>query len=174
MMSYNAQMSSLLRSEGWIRPALDQLVDYNLPGEAPLLDLQDFFAGHFLTGEHAATIARAFEYYWTGLHEDAGLILPPLIEGMIRKFAHSSGIAIIQNTPSGNNTGGIRTLGTLLHDLIGSPQGYNPAVWQYIYSLLADPLSINIRNRVAHGYNLPHRNEVALLLQVVLFLRCAA
>lgn len=132
-------------------------------------ELADFFATELIPADLASRIARSFDLYWDGHFDEAGHMLAPRLERVIRELARRVGIPIIK-PPHGLHPGGVRTLGDLLSALKGA---FAEDAWRaYLRNLLADPLGLNLRNAVAH--DLHHELEsadVALLLHAACFLR---
>lgn len=132
-------------------------------------ELAEFFTTDIILPSTAATIAHAFELHWSGASDDAAHILAPRLETIIRELARQVGLPIIRE-PVGDQPGGWRSLGSLLHDMEGR---LPTAGWRaYLIHLLVDPLGLNLRNVIAHGVRERiDGGDTALLLHATSFLR---
>lgn len=125
--------------------ALDRIRDRcGIPDEATLA------AGlttELITEPVARGIARGLIRHHSGDFDAAAHLLVPRVERGIRALARAIGIAVT-TPPSGDDPGGVRGLGVLLHDL----RGRWPEPWRrYFMNLLVDPFGMNLRNSISHG-----------------------
>lgn len=131
--------------------------------------LTEFFTSTFIEEAIAERIARAFELWWDGQSDEAAHILVPRIEAIIREVARQLGLPVIRE-PQADKPGGVRSLGDLLFALEGR---LPTAGWHaYLFSLLTDPLGLNLRNVIAHGMRAGiSTKDAALLLHAACYLR---
>jgi hypothetical protein len=131
--------------------------------------LATFFTTSLIDGGTAERIALAFELWWDDRSDESAHVLVPRVEAVIRNLTREIGLPII-NEPHGGEPGGVRALGTLLHQLRGR---FSSDDWRmYLLHLLVDPLGLNLRNVIAHGVrSRVERADAALLLHAIAFLR---
>jgi hypothetical protein len=134
--------------------------------------LTEYFTAAFIDEAIAERISRAFELWWEGHPDEAAHILAPRIEAIIRELARQMGLPVIRE-PLADKPGGVRSLGDLLFALEGR---LPTAGWHaYLFSLLSDPLGLNLRNVIGHGMRFGISTEdAALLLHAACFLRLVA
>lgn len=135
-------------------------------------ELTQFFTTTFIEEAIAERIARAFELWWEAQPDEAAHILAPRIEAIIRELARQLRLPVIRE-PQGDKPGGVRSLGDLLFAL----EGHLPtAGWHaYLFSLLSDPLGLNLRNVIGHGMRAGISiQDAALLLHAACYLRLVA
>ena len=137
-------------------------------GFPPSHDLVDFFTTSIISKDVSANIATALEWYFKGEYDVAAHLLVPRIENIIRTLAREIGLPIIRE-PVGATPGGVVQLGSLLIRL----EGLMDESWRrYFYNLLANPIGMNLRNRICHGLlTNATKEEAALLIHVVCNLR---
>lgn len=131
-------------------------------------DLTEFFLTPMITRDISENIAKAIGWYYKDEYDVAAHILVPRIEAIIRIVARELGVPIIRN-PVGTTPGGVVQLGNLLTML----HGRMDESWRrYFYNVLANPIGVNLRNRICHGL-LPkvEKEDAALLIHVVCNLR---
>ena len=134
-------------------------------------DVAEFFTTELIPADLASRIARCFDLYWEGKFDEAGHMLAPRLERLVRELARRAGIPIIKPPdPQALRPGGVRTLGDLLRALEGV---FAEDAWRlHLHNLLADPLGLNLRNSVAHDLQPQvEAEQVALMLHAACFLR---
>lgn len=138
---------------------------FGLPSREELIQ---FFRTKIISEEEATDIASALIWYYQGQFVACAYVVVPKIEAIFRNLARELGICIIK-APYGDRPGGFITLGTIL-DLLN---GKIDESWRRYYSnLLANPISLNLRNRICHGLIKEIRpSDAALLLHIVCNLR---
>ncbi|MFL6111329.1 MAG: DUF4209 domain-containing protein [Catenulispora sp.] len=119
--------------------------------------------------ELAAGIGRAFSHYVAGQFEEALFCCLPRIEAGIRAVSMTLGLPIfIDPGSSRSGIGGYKALGELLEGLDGMVPEHHR---RYLQLLLANPLSINLRNRAFHGLMQEvSRQDAALVLHAALLI----
>jgi hypothetical protein len=70
--------------------------------------------------------------------------------------------------PRGERSGGVRSLGETLLSL--RPVFGDESWWRYLWNALAEPLGLNLRNRLAHGLTEGNQLTAAVLLHICCFL----
>lgn len=127
-------------------PILQRIFALDPPPTAELLE--EFFTTDIIPAPVAKHVARAFEHYQAGDYNASLFVLIPRVEAIVRELARRLGLVIIRE-PRGPNPGGYRPLGDLLWTLRGvlEPEG----VVIYLWTLLADPVGVNLRNDALHG-----------------------
>lgn len=136
-----------------------------IPSDA---ELTEFFTTSLIGPDIAERLARALVLHWSGYADDAASVIVPRIEAVIRGLARATGAVVIQE-PIGAKPGGVRRLGEVLWLLSGS---LDESWRRYLWNLLADPVGVNLRNRISHGLvERASDSESALLLHVACFLR---
>ena len=145
---------------------LDRLIAETKP---QFEDIKQALAGSFFDGPAVSAIARAFDHYAAGRYEEALLLCLPRIEAAVRNTAVELGMVVfIEPSAAKNQTGSYRLLGELLRGLKGSGVDLDR---RYLFRLLADPLSLNIRNETLHGLTEEiAKRDAALVLHAVLVL----
>jgi hypothetical protein len=123
--------------------------------------LTEFFTTPLIPPDVAERIGRAVLLYWQGEPDDSAHLLVPRLEATIRTIARECGLATFRE-PQGDKPGGARALGDLL---IAMKERIDESWRRYLWNLLADPVGVNLRNRIAHGL-LPKadRKDAALLI----------
>jgi hypothetical protein len=112
-------------------------------------DLADFLTSDFIEPEVAERIARAIELFWEEQFDESAHVIVPRLERVLREMARQVGIPIVREPRPDKEIGGVEMLGGLLRDLKGA---FADAGWHaYLLNLLADPLGLNLRNRISHG-----------------------
>lgn len=133
--------------------------------------LTEFFTTGVVAPEVAERIGRALTLYWQGHPDEAGHILVPRLEAIIREMCRQAGLAVIRE-PRGREPGGVRALGDLLNAL---KERLDESWRRYLANLLVDPVGTNLRNRVAHALlSKVVREQAAALLHAACFLRLLA
>jgi hypothetical protein len=126
---------------------------------------------HFTTGvvsaEIADSLARAVDAYLNERYDEASLLLAVRIETVIRELARRTGL-VVNREPVGTQAGGVRSLGAVLTSL--RPYFADESWWRYLWSALAEPRGLNLRNRLAHGLMEGTQVTAAVLLHVACFL----
>jgi hypothetical protein len=96
----------------------------------------------------AQGVARAFEHYAAERYEEALLCCIPRLEATLRTISMELGLVVYTEPIASSNLGAFKGLGDLLRGLISRvPEDHR----KYLHLLLADPLSLNLRNRALHG-----------------------
>jgi len=132
-------------------------------------ELTIWFTTDLIDEGTAERIARAFELWWDDHPDESAHLLVPRLETAIRSLAREAGLPIIRE-PYAGKPGGVRPLGELLHAL--RPSFPLPGWPVHLYHLLSDPLSLNLRNVIAHGIRARiERTDAALLLHAAAYLR---
>lgn len=110
--------------------------------------LAEHFATDLIGEVRADRVARALELFWEGDHDASAHVLVPRLESILRDIARAQGITVVKYAGEGTFGGSI-SLNTVMAKL----RELNPDVpWlDYLEALLCDPLSINLRNLIAHG-----------------------
>lgn len=151
----------------WGLFAADVLASMQAKGPVTRAKLIAFLvSGGLIDPVVAEKLADCFEHYWSGRFDEASLLAMPRIEAVIRTAARNLGVRTYTEpgaprTPVGKHAG----LGELLAKLKDRlPEGQR----RFLHRLLADPLSLNIRNRLLHGLSIEtNAQEAALVLQAV-------
>lgn len=135
---------------------------------APALDpLAAFFRGAFVDPSTARGFARAVELHSQGDFDSAAHVIAPRLERSIRAMARAAGLLVVRE-PSGDRPGGVRTLNELLPELVGL---LDESWRRYLSNLLAEPLGVNLRNRIGHGLvEEATRDESAILIHAASWL----
>lgn len=138
-------------------------------GSPPNSELAEYFTTELIPADLASPIARSIELYFQGHYDEAGHMLAPRLERVVRELARRVGLPIIR-PPTGLRPGGVRTMGDLLDSLKGA---FAEDAWRtYLKSLLTDPLGVNLRNVIAHDLQEEiGEGEVALMIHAACFLR---
>lgn len=135
--------------------------------------LSRLFETEIIDPEIAERLARALTLFWEQQPDEAGHILLPRVEAVVRQLVRMLGIPIVHEPTPGKEIGYVSTLGTVLSDLQGAFADEESESWRvYLQDLLVNPLSLNLRNHVLHGLtariSMP---ECALLLHAICWLR---
>lgn len=127
-------------------------------------ELTEFFTTPLIPKDISANIAQAIDWYYKNEFDVAAHLLVPRIEAIFRILVRELGLPIIRE-PVGTIPGGVVQLGSLLTML----QDKLDESWRrYFYNLLANPIGINLRNRICHGLiTKADKDDVALLIHVV-------
>lgn len=136
---------------------------------APTADtLTAFFTTELVDMPVGTRLAHGVTRHWEGDHDAAALILVTQIEAAIRGIAAHLGIPVTK-PPRSATPGGVVACGALLAKL----EGRLDESWRrYLFHLLVDPLSANLRNRLAHGLlDAASASESAVLVHAACFLR---
>jgi hypothetical protein len=131
-------------------------------------ELTEFFLTPIITSDISENIAEAIDWYYKDEYDASAHLLVPRIEAIIRTLARDLGLPIIRE-PVGTTPGGVIQLGNLLSSL----NSRMDESWRrYLYNVLANPIGINLRNRICHGL-IPKvgKEDAALLIHVVCYLR---
>lgn len=131
-------------------------------------NLTAFFTTELIDTPVGRRLAHGVIRHWAGDHDAAALILVTQIEAAIRGIAAHLGIPVTK-PPRGATPGGVVACGALLAKL----EGRLDESWRrYLFHLLVDPLSANLRNRLAHGLlDQASASEAAVLVHAACFLR---
>jgi hypothetical protein len=137
-------------------------------GEPEEREIGEFFATDLIDAEIGARLGDCVLRLLRGDDEGALHVLIPQLEAAIRGLAARAGVVVIKS-PQGERPGGVRPLGAILADL----QGRMDESWRaYLYNALADPLGVNLRNRIGHGLHGPvSRTDVAIAIHIACHLR---
>lgn len=111
--------------------------------------IAEFLAQGVFDAALAEGVARAFEHYAAGRYEEALLCCVHRLEAALRAASMDLGLVVYtEPVAATNRLGSFKALGDLLRGLIGrTPENER----SYLHLLLADPLSLNLRNRALHG-----------------------
>lgn len=131
--------------------------------------LRTMFTTPFIPEEDASLIAEALHLHHASRYTAAAHLLVPRLERIIRRTLRMVG-QVVTDFPTGpRGRGGVKSLGTLLN----AAQGRLPEDLRvHLIALLTEPLSANLRNRIAHGLVAEvGREESAALIDVAARLR---
>jgi hypothetical protein len=151
------------------------LVSEALEGAASKFGLPDMdqlratFTTPLIPAEDASLIAEALHLHHGGRYTAAAHLLGPRLERILRRTLRTVG-HVVTDLPSGpRGRGGVKSLGTLLN----AAQGRLPEDLRiHLIALLTEPLSANLRNRIAHGLvDEVGREESAALIDAAARLR---
>ena len=136
------------------------------------VSLTNFFRTELIDEEQAGAFARAFEHYWAERPDEALLIAMPRIESVFRKSLEASG-GVIYDPPRGDRPGGVRGLGSVLHDLAGLATNEVVDWWRFFHIALTEsPPGLNLRNRYVHGLALEAtKRDTVVVLRICVLLR---
>ena len=136
------------------------------------VSLTNFFRTELIDEEQAGAFARAFEHYWADRPDEALLIAMPRIESVFRKLLEASG-GVIYDPPRGDLPGGVRGLGSVLHDLAGLATNEVVDWWRFFHIALTEsPPGLNLRNRYVHGLALEAtKQDTVVVLRICVLLR---
>ena len=136
------------------------------------VSLTNFFRTELIDEEQAGAFARAFEHYWAERPDEALLIAMPRIESVFRKLLEVSG-GVIYDPPRGDRPGGVRGLGSVLHDLAGLATNEMVDWWRFFrLALTESPPGLNLRNRYVHGLALEAmKQDTVVVLRICVLLR---
>lgn len=153
--------------EFWSRlaaEALHRMIDrHGTPDDESLVE---YFAQGVVAPEYADAFARGVVAYAEARYDESAMIVVARLESVIREIARSAGLVVIRE-PIGEKPGGVRSLGEVLLSL----RGVIDESWRrYLWNTLAEPLGVNLRNRLAHGLASGDPLNAALLLHIASFL----
>lgn len=132
-------------------------------------DLTTYFTTSVISPDVAERIAASLDHYWSERYDEALFVLLPRLETVIRELCRQLGL-VIAKEPIGEETGAFLTLGSLLPAVRGSMHSEDHRL--YLYRLLIDTLSVNLRNRGLHGLlTRGDRRTAALAIHAACFLR---
>jgi Domain of unknown function (DUF4209) len=135
-------------------------------GPADHETLAAYFTAGVIAPEYADAFARGVALYGEERYDESALVVVPRIEGVIRELARRAGLVVIRE-PIGERPGGVRSL----NEVLSSLRGILDESWRrYLWNTLAEPLGLNLRNRLAHGLGQGDAVSAALLLHVCCFL----
>jgi hypothetical protein len=129
--------------------------------------LLPYFSQGVIAPEYAQAFARGVRLYAEGRYDESALVVVPRIEAVIRELARRAGLIVIRE-PRGERSGGVRSLGETLLSL--RPVFGDESWWRYLWNALAEPLGLNLRNRLAHGLAEGNQLTAAVLLHICCFL----
>jgi hypothetical protein len=129
--------------------------------------LLPYFSQGVIAPEYAEAFARGVRLYCEGRYDESALVVVPRIEAVVRELARRAGL-VVNREPHGERPGGVRSLGETLLALRGvfSDESW----WRYLWNALAEPLGLNLRNRLAHGLAEGSHVTAAVLLHICCFL----
>ena len=128
----------------------------------PIGDENAVFASGLVDKTQAEWIALAVRHYEAGDYRSSVSVMAPRLENAIRDIAQRVGIATWRHSIRSGRTGGEKPFGRLLKDFKGLVPETNRRYWR---TLLAEPLGVNLRNRVAHGLiDHPSPADAAILI----------
>lgn len=122
-------------------------------------DVRELFASNAITEIVADEVAEAFSLYWEQRFDAALLTALPRIETALRYLSQELGLVIFVE-PQAGKPGRFKGLGDLLFGLVGQ---FDERRRHYLYTLLANPTSYNLRNSALHGIALRGSKEQAAL-----------
>jgi hypothetical protein len=131
--------------------------------------LRATFTTPLIPAEDASLIAEALHLHHGGRYTAAAHLLVPRLERIIRRTLRTVG-QVVTDLPSGpRSRGGVKSLGTMLNAAHGRlPEDLRV----HLIALLTEPLSANLRNRIAHGLvDEVGREESAALIDAAARLR---
>jgi hypothetical protein len=107
-------------------------------------------------------LATAFAFYWQGDWTTAAFTALPCVEALSRSLVLQLGRGIYQ-TQRGQRPGQYPGLGVLLRWM--RDEGLDESWYRYLWTILASPAGLNLRNEVAHGFavELGPRHAAAIL-----------
>lgn len=128
----------------------------------PIADAAAFFENDFVSSELAEAFARGVRLYEQGEFDAAASVLAPRLETAIRRLAGVVGLPVTKAIDTHGRATQVKGLGQLLKELEGAlPE----ATRRHLRVLLSDPIGLNLRNTVGHGFaDRLGRREAALLL----------
>ena len=128
----------------------------------PIGDDIAVFESGLVDKTQAEWIALAVRHYEAGDYRSSVSVMAPRLENVIRDIAQRVGIATWRHSTRSGRTGGEKPLGRLLSDLKYLVPEANRRYWK---TLLAEPLGVNLRNKVAHGLiDHPSTADAAILI----------
>jgi len=158
----------VLRISLWANFAVDilqRVIDRSSPSKD---DLAEFFTTELIPAEVSERFAAAFEHYIEGRFDESALVALPRIELVIRRAAALLRLPTYRE-PMGRKPGRFIGLGDLLRLVAGRFGGEDRR--QYLLTLLADPMGVNLRNLVLHGLSAKAaKPEAALCLHAAISL----
>jgi len=145
---------------------LDRVAAQNRPS---VEELTRYFTTSVISADVAERITASLDHYWSGRFDEALFVLLPRLETIIRELCRQLGL-VIAREPIGEESGGFLTLGSLIPALRGALHSEDHRM--YLYHLLIDTLSVNLRNRGLHGLLARgDRQTAALAIHAACFLR---
>ena len=149
-----------------IAPMLDECVAKH--GRPAREDLNKHFSTELIGEVRGERIGRAVELFWDGDYDDAAHVLVPRLESFLRDIARHEGLVVSKQAKPGA-FGGVTSLNVLMR---GLREVFAGTAWfDYLEALLCDPLSLNLRNEIAHGLiPVVERTQAALLVHAACFL----
>jgi Domain of unknown function (DUF4209) len=128
--------------------------------------LMSYFSQGVIAPEYAEAFARAVRLYSEERYDECAMVVVPRIEGVVRELARRAGLIVVRE-PYGERPGGVRSLGETLLALRGVLG--DESWWRYLWNALAEPLGLNLRNRLAHGLTAGTQLTAAVLLHISSF-----
>ena len=122
--------------------------------------LTEFFTSALIPKDIAENVALAVDWYNKGEYDVSAHLLVPRLEAVFRRMARRIGIVIIRE-PIGVKLGGVVPLGSLLSQMTDR---MDESWRRYFYNALADPIGMNLRNRISHGLLAEATREDACVL----------
>lgn len=165
---HEATNDEVMRILVWANFAVDVLKRINDRSSPSKDELTEFFTTDLIPEEVAERFAAAFEHYRNGLFDESALVALPRIELIIRRGASLLRLPTYRE-PVGARPGRFIGLGDLLRLVTGRFGGEDRR--QYLLTLLADPMGMNLRNLVLHGLSpIAAQPEAALCLHAAVSL----
>lgn len=110
--------------------------------------LTELWSTEVIGSERGERIARALELFLDGHPDDCAHLLVPRLESILRDLAQASGM-LVRKAPKPGALGGVKSLGQVMRYL---REVSDEDTWIcHLEALLCDPLSLNLRNSLAHG-----------------------
>ena len=137
-------------------------------GSPEVAALSRFFQTDLVDADVADSWARGVGHFFAGDYDEACNVMLPRIETVIRGITGRLGLAIYRE-PQGATPGQV----LVLNELLAALRGCIDESWRrYLRNVLADPLGLNIRNRLLHGL-VPRgtKQEAALVVHAACLLR---
>lgn len=115
----------------------------------PVADAVAFFENGFVSSELATAFARGARLYELREFDAAASVLAPRLETAVRRLAGAVGLPVTCSIDRQGRASQVKGLGQLLAELEGAlPE----ATRRHLRVLLSDPIGLNLRNTVAHGF----------------------
>ncbi|WP_344656590.1 DUF4209 domain-containing protein [Catenulispora subtropica] len=133
----------------WSNLAAEILDRMSATGRMTEQEISTFLSESVFDESQSEGIARSFMHYAAGRYEEAMLCCIPRLEAALRSASMAIGLVVyIEPGAAANQLGSFKGLGDLLRALAGrAPEPQR----SYLQLMLAEPLSLNLRNKALHG-----------------------